>query len=139
MYDRERIAVIHGNISHYLRDIDELSIGSVADLQDRRNYYALSMVLFSLLDAVITMASEVVAGMDFGIPTTYREIFSMLHREGLIDAEMLTVMSTLVSYRNRLAHEYGEITPDDLLRILSKINQIRVFTDNMVKLARNAP
>jgi uncharacterized protein YutE (UPF0331/DUF86 family) len=63
----------------------------------------------------------------------------MLHREGLIDAEMLTVMSTLVSYRNRLAHEYGEITPDDLLRILSKINQIRVFTDNMVKLARNAP
>jgi hypothetical protein len=37
----------------------------------------------------------------------------------------LDAMAVLVSYRNRLAHESGQITPVDLLKILPMTGDIR--------------
>ena len=90
------------------------------------------MVLFSLLNAVIDLAEEVVLKGDLGTPSTYREIFFLLERNGIIDSHMNETMSRLVSYRNRLAREYGEITPDDLLMVLTMQHEITAFV-NMVK------
>jgi len=77
-YDRERITRILLDIDRYLEDLHLLAISTEQDLEDRRNFYARSMVLFSLLDAMIDLADEIVAARDLGMPSTYREIFAML-------------------------------------------------------------
>jgi hypothetical protein len=41
--------------------LDPLGVSTEEDLADRKNYYALSRVLFSLLDAIIDLADEIVA------------------------------------------------------------------------------
>lgn len=139
MYDRERITRIIGDINRYHKDLDILSIRTPGDLADRTNYYALSMVLFSLINAVIDLAEEVVLRGDLGTPSTYREIFSLLERNGIIDSHMNKIMSRLVSYRNRLAREYGEITPDDLLRVLTMQNEVTTFVALVKDLIRQRP
>lgn len=127
MYDQERVARLISDIHRYLQDIPRLSIGSREDLADPKNFYALSMLFFSLLNAVIDLAEEVVAAEDLGMPGTYRENFFLLAQNQVIGQQIYEQMSSFVSYRNRLAHAYGTITPDDLINLLSRVDRIRDF------------
>lgn len=99
MYDRERMARICGDIDRYIRDLPDLAIRERSDLEDRKNFYALSMVLFSLMNAVIDLADELVSARNAGMPSTYREIFSLLARDSVIDENQYAKMSRMVSYR----------------------------------------
>ena len=76
MYDIERIGKIISDIEKYLRDLEELKIKKIEDLEDKRNFYALSMALFSALNRTIDLVSEIVMANDLGIPTTYRDILN---------------------------------------------------------------
>ncbi|MDD1709236.1 MAG: DUF86 domain-containing protein [Methanoregulaceae archaeon] len=76
---------------------------------------------------MIDLADEVVAAYDLGMPSSYREIFTMLYRRNLIEKDLFDAMAVLVSYRNGLAHEYGQITPADLLKILAMTEDITRF------------
>jgi uncharacterized protein YutE (UPF0331/DUF86 family) len=109
-YDGERIGRISGQIDQYLKDLDLFSMEETDLVNDRVRFYALSMLLFSHPDCLIDLGSEIVAARDLGIPSTYRQVFSLLAEEGVIDQDTLRTMSVLVPYRNRLAREYGEIT-----------------------------
>jgi uncharacterized protein YutE (UPF0331/DUF86 family) len=70
------------------------------------------------------------------MPTTYRDIFSLPSRERIVRTELFESMVMLVSYRNRLAHDYRQITAADLLRILSMTPEIRRFTKRVRDLVR---
>ncbi len=48
-YDIERVGQICSDIRRYLKDLQDLNIIQVSDLEDKRNFYSVSMVLFSLL------------------------------------------------------------------------------------------
>ncbi len=136
MYDTERIARLIGDIDRYRHDLELLGIRTEEDLGERKNFYALSMVLFSLLTALIDLGEEVVLANDLGIPTTYRDVFSLLEGGGYIDRPLFLQMSQLVSYRNRLAHEYGEIAPSDLVCILSSLEAIALFVGRVKELVK---
>ncbi len=138
MYDRERLARLILDIGRYREDIDRLSLHSLEDLQDRRNFYALSMVLFSLLSALIGLGEEAVVGGNLGVASTYRQIFSLLEAHGWIDSPLFAQMSSLVSYRNRLAHEYGEITAEDLLQILARMEAVDIFVARVQEMVRSS-
>jgi len=89
MYDIERITGMINDIERYLRDLKELDIQRVEDLKDKKNLYALSMVMFSITNRVIDLADEVVTANNLGMPSTYREIFSMLAKNGYIDTALM--------------------------------------------------
>jgi len=78
MYDIERTARIISDIEKYLRDLEELDIKEARDLADKRNFYAISMVLFSILNRTIDLGEELVMANNLGMPSTYREIFKLL-------------------------------------------------------------
>ena len=78
MYDLERITKIISEIEKYFKDLDEISIKGEDDLEDKRNFYACSMLIFSILNRVIDLGSEMVTANNFGIPVTYKDIFRLL-------------------------------------------------------------
>lgn len=136
MYDTERIAHLIGDIDRYRHDLELLGIRTEEDMRERKNFYALSMVLFSLLTALIDLGEEVVLAHDLGTPTTDRDIFSLLESGGYIDRPLFLQMSQLVSYRNRFAHEYGEIAASDLVCILSSLEAIANFVGRAKELVK---
>ena len=69
-YDIERIGTICSDIQRYLSDLEELNIRHIQDLHDKRNFYALSMILFFLLNRVFDLGSEVALSHNMGIPST---------------------------------------------------------------------
>ncbi len=126
-YDIERVGKICSDIRSYLKDLQDLKILQVSDLEDKRNFYAVSMVLFSLLNRILDLGSEMAIANDLGIPTTYRDIFVILQKNGIIDEDCAKEMSRLVTYRNLLSHEYQQITREQVFELTRKAGTIKKF------------
>lgn len=130
-YDLERIGTIFEDIRIYLQDLDSLHITKREDLCDKRNFYAASMILFSCLNRIIDLGNEIAMAHNLGIPSTYRDVFILLQRNGLIGDELAKELIGLVTYRNLLSHEYHGITNEKLFSLVQKIPTIREFTYGM--------
>jgi len=129
MYDRERIVKIVSDLEKYFRDLEELNIEVIADIEAKRNFYALSMVLFSILNRTIDLGNEIVMANNFGMPSTYKDIFRLLAKNGIIERELEKKMSNLVFYRNLLSHEYYALTEVDVFDIFERINVVKQFLE----------
>ena len=112
-------------------DLEDLGIHSAQDLTDKRNFYASSMILFSLLNRVFDLGSEMAIAHNLGIPGTYREIFVMLRKNGIIENDLAHEMIGLVTFRNLLSHEYHGISEETLFNLTKKIVSIRQFVGIM--------
>jgi uncharacterized protein YutE (UPF0331/DUF86 family) len=132
-YDEERMGTIFFDIRMYTRDLADLHIEKVEDLQDKRNFYAASMILFSLLNRVLDLGSEMAIANNLGIPGTYREIFLVLEKNGYIDPALARSMVSLVTYRNLLSHEYHGITTENLFTLITRIGTIEEFVKQVQK------
>ena len=64
---------------------------------------------------------------DMGIPTTYREIFVILQKNGMIDEDLAKEMGRLVTCRNLLSHEYQEITRQQVFELTRKAGTMKQF------------
>ena len=136
-YDIERIGTIFVDIQRYIQDLEDLKISQIQDLEDKRNFYAASMILFFLLNRVFDLGSEITIAHNLGIPSTYREIFVLLRKNKCMDTDLATSMIGLVTYRNLLSHEYHGITEEKLFTLIHQINTIRDFVDIMQKKITN--
>ena len=130
-YDEERIGIIFSDIQRYLKDFEDLGIHGIQDLHDKRNFYASSMVLFSLLNRLFDLGSEMAIAHNLGIPATSREIFVLLQKNEIIGNDLAKEMIGLVTYRNLLSHEYHGITEETLFDLTKKIAGIRQFVGMM--------
>ena len=133
MYDIERIGKIISDIERYFRDLEleGLNIKNVEDLEDRKDFYAISMVLFSILNRAIDLGDEIVMANNLGMPSTYKEIFRLLTRNEYIGKDMGEELSNLVFYRNLLSHEYYDLTEEDVLEVFKKISIVKKFVERI--------
>ncbi len=131
MYDVERIGKIINDIGRYFRDLEELNVTRVEDLEDRKNFYAISMVLFSILNRSIDLGDEIVMANNLGMPSTYKEIFKLLTKNKFISKDMGEELSNLVFYRNLLSHEYHDLTEEDVFETFKKISIIKKFVERI--------
>jgi uncharacterized protein YutE (UPF0331/DUF86 family) len=136
-YDTERMGMLLSDIKKYFDDLEAMNIRSVEDLHDKRNFYAVSMILFSLLNRVFDLGSEVVMAQNLGIPATYREIFTRLKNKGMINNELSKEMTGMVTYRNLLSHEYHGITEEKLFTLVKNVGHIRTFVHRMQEQIRS--
>ncbi len=136
-YNIERFGSIFSDIQKYLRDLEEMNIGREEDLNNKRNFYAVSMVMFSLLNRVLDLGSEMVISHDLGIPSTNRDIFVLLEKNGLISTELGKEMKGLVTFRNLLSHEYHGINESKLFLLTKKVGTIREFVDLMKEIIQD--
>ena len=87
------------------------------------------MILFALLNRTIDLWNEIVLARGLGVPSTYREIFTLLEKGAVIDSGLATRISRLVFYRNLLSHEYHGIDQDKIFSLISRISDIREFEE----------
>lgn len=135
-YDNERIAKILADLEKFLKDLELLNIKSKKDLDDLKNFYSASMVLFSIINRLIDLGDEIVSGAELGMPGTYKEIFIILCNKGLIENKLAKELSGLVSYRNKISHEYYDVTPDEVFRLLQNIKIAKEFLEKAKKIIR---
>jgi len=129
MYDLERITKIIKDIEKYFFEMESLDINQLSDLEDKKNYHAISMVLFTIINRTIDLGNEVVMANKFGMPSTYTDIFRILWRNKIINSKMQKEISDLIRYRNRLSHEYQDLSEEEIFGIFERIEMINGFID----------
>lgn len=87
------------------------------------------MILFALLNRVFDLGSEVIIAHRSGIPTTYREIFSLIEQEGIITHTLAQSMKHFGISRNLVSHEHQGITPDQLYTLIGETETIKSFVE----------
>jgi uncharacterized protein YutE (UPF0331/DUF86 family) len=127
MYDRERVGSIIISIERYFSDLESIKAWTEKDLKDRRNFYSVSMIIFSILNRALDLGEEVITAEKLGTPSTYKDIFFLLMKGGVINKDMKESLSELSSYRNLFSHEYYSFTEKDVLAALKKISVVKEF------------
>ncbi len=91
---------------------------------------------FSILNRTIALGEEIVMASNLGMPSTYKEIFRLLVKNKLIDANLGEGLSNLVFYRNLPSHEYYELTEKNVFDISKRIGIVKKFTRRTKELLR---
>lgn len=132
MYNLERISKIIADVEMYFKDLREMKITGISSIKKER-FYSLSMVLFAIINRVIDLGDEIVKANKFGAPASYKEIFQLLEKRGVISNDLQKKMGYLASKRNVLAHEYFNVTTESVYEIFLGINSVNTFVDAVKK------
>ncbi len=132
----EKAAKIIADINGWFLQLDKFGIKNQKDLEDPKNFHAVSMLLFSIINGTITLGEEIVAIKELGFPSSYREVFEILNKNGIINKELTMEMSRLVSYRNMFAHEYHDFAIPDVWDALQRIRSAKIFVGEAKKALR---
>ncbi len=132
----EKAVKIIADINGWFLQLEGFGIENQGDLEDPKNFHAVSMLLFSIINGAITLGEEIVAVKSLGFPASYREVFEILNKNGIISRELTTDMSRLVSYRNMFAHEYNDFAVPDVWDALQRIRSAKVFVGEAKKVLR---
>ena len=113
--------------------LDDLQDFRGKDFSEKRDYYAASMLAFSIINESLRLAELFMAKKAYAAPATYREIFDVLLSRKAVSFHTAQAMKLLVQKRNLIAHEYGEVKPEDVKDTLGKLAAVRSFMSELAK------
>ncbi len=90
------------------------------------------------IQAALDMAQHVVTSERWGIPDSLAGTFDILGQRGVLPPELAARLRGMIGFRNVIVHEYRELDPRILERVLAKhLDDLRGFVKHVV--ARFAP
>ena len=117
--DKDQINQKLAQLEEYLRQIKELQ------KQPRSEFNEKSMVeaaaereIYKACRQVIDIAQTTSADLGFGPPRFYRDLFTKLGQKKVITAKLQAKLEKMAGLRNKLAHEYAKVEPEEIYRIV---------------------
>ena len=127
------VAIIIKNIETNLEQVEQ-RFKNESSFRDKLLFDAGCMALFQVLNRSIDLSEEVILQKHLPFPASYGDSFTVLKDNKIIDQNTCDKMKKLVTYRNLISHEYYNITPKDVKKILAQITIIEIFLDRVRKL-----
>jgi len=124
---------IVSDIDKYLTDLETMGIKKEGDLGDKKTFYAVSMVMMSLINGIIDLGQEIVIARKFGMPSTYKDVFRILQRNKVISMEELRQIEPLIGLRNTLSHEYFVLTEARLFDAVCREREIKIISKKLAR------
>jgi len=79
--------------------------------------------------AMIDLATHVVATEGYGVPKTIAESFILLEKHGVLKADIASRLRKMVGFRNIAVHEYEKVNPEVVRAIVDHhLDDFRKFT-----------
>jgi uncharacterized protein YutE (UPF0331/DUF86 family) len=125
---------IIADINQYLEDARSIPLQPSRYDKDRRNFYALSMVLFAFSNRLIDLGRETVYFRGYAGPeeeVKNKVIFKRLSDNNVIDPGIRQDLIRLVDFRNRCSHHFHEVTKEDLIEVIGSFPRYEMFVEKM--------
>nr|WP_319538955.1 HepT-like ribonuclease domain-containing protein [uncultured Methanospirillum sp.] len=122
---------ILSDINQYLEDARSISLQQTRQDRDRRNFYALSMVLFALANRLIDLGRETVYFRGYAGPEEEirnKAIFKRLSDYNVIDPATRQDLILLVNFRNQCSHHFHEVTKEDLKEVMDSLPRYESYS-----------
>lgn len=115
------------NILRFENHFENAKKLSEKDIMDYLVYNTLAMECFQAVNALIEIGEYIVTKKLFGFPSTYREIFELIHRNQMMTDEIFNATKRLIFLRNLIAHEYYKIKEDELAEMVKLLDIVKDF------------
>ncbi len=133
MRDLERIELIIQDIEVYRKKLKDFNIKTKKDLDDDKNYFSSSMLVFNIINRLIDLAEEVVRQKNLIVAFKYKDFFDSLLQAKLISKKTSEECKELIALRNKISHRYGKVTKEEILKSIQKVNVIENFIEELKK------
>lgn len=80
---------------------------------------AAERVIYKAVQLAIDMAQSISSSLGFGPPRFYRDLFTQLGERGVISKELQVQLEKMAGLRNKLAHEYARVKPEEIYRVVT--------------------
>ena len=128
MADHDVVLAKVAIIERCLRRIDGAVAGDTGRLSDLDVADITVLNLQRAAQAAIDLAAHVVASEGIGLPSTLAESFTMLERQGLLEAGLAAAMRSMVGFRNIAVHAYDALDPAIVAAIVDNhLDDLRAF------------
>lgn len=111
----QRFGSIHDHLERIAR---KLPPDRATFLADRDAHEAVAFNLFLAFQDALDLAARLIADRSWPLPTTAREHFEILARQGVLSAVVAEQMAGCAGLRNLIAHSYGTL---DLGRLYDEL------------------
>jgi len=123
------------NIKKYLSILSSYKDKSITDLlNDLTLRGAVERYLYLAVQATIDLAEAIISYKELRRPSTFSESFEILNEHNIISKEVKTNMLQMAGFRNRLAHDYGDINYNVIHDVLiNRLTDIESFLEEISK------
>lgn len=133
MSSQIRIFKKYDSIKKLKKELDKLEIPNIIFLKNNpERFYSSSMILFSMLNDLLSISEEVVDILDYELPDNYHSIFKILSKNKCISSEEEKICFKLITLRNKLAHEYDDFTEEDIFELYKKSCHIVEIAEKLI-------
>lgn len=135
MVDRDRVDQLLVMLARYVRILRDLAEMPLDEYQaDPRNFGSAERFLQLAIETALSVGHHIIASAGFEQPTTYAEVFRVLGKERVLDAEFAATLEPMARMRNRLVHHYEDIEParvHDLIR--TRLSDFDLFAQSIAE------
>ena len=117
--DIETVKNQMSQIRGYLKSLNTLSQIELSDFKiNRERQLAVMHALQLAIEGCLNIGTHIISADELGAPKDYADIFDLLSKAKVIDADFATKMKKMAGFRNRLVHLYWDIDLERLYDIL---------------------
>jgi len=107
---------------HDLKELRDLSFDDYT--KDRRTRYAIERLLFLISETIFDFLEHILSSKYEIVSDSYEEIIDNAYGKGLLDKNLYKNLKGLGGFRNILAHEYMNISNEEVFRNFKKFINI---------------
>lgn len=108
-------------IREHLQRVRMHQSASLADfLNDRDRQDIVCFNLYQAVQTCMDLANHLISDEGWGLPGSYGETAEILVRQKVLTSEQAVIFREMISFRNRLAHDYAEIDFTRVHEIMTK-------------------
>ncbi len=103
-------------------------------LKDRDRQDIVCFNLYQAIQACMDLGNHLVSDEGWGLPGSYGEVADILVKQKVISSEQAAIFHDMISFRNRIAHDYAEIDFNRVHEIMtSHLQDIEDFIMSVVE------
>ncbi len=121
-------------LEEYLSQIREYSHVAVQEYAlNWRTQRIVERTLQMMIELCLDVSGHIVSDMRLRTPTSYADVFKVLHENDLINADQYQVMEKMAKFRNVVVHHYDRVDETIVVTVLSKhLDDFLVFRDVVI-------
>ncbi|NHJ14012.1 MAG: DUF86 domain-containing protein [Candidatus Thorarchaeota archaeon] len=132
-------AVLKRRLSRILVEVESLKEARIPAFEEFRGSWsdirAVERAMEIIAQAVIDVASHIVAQKRWGVPSTYRQTVLLLSTHGILPEDLTERLTDLIGMRNVLVHDYLDV---DLRIVYDSVSMVIEDGPKFVRLVNDA-
>lgn len=119
--DSDQINQKLAQLEEYLQQIRKLKDKPKSEFSEfSLTEAAAERLVYKACQQVIDIAQSIGSELGFGPPRFYRDLFIQLGQAKIISGNLQKKLEAMAGLRNKLAHEYAKVKPEEIYNVVNK-------------------